>query len=620
MKTFWNNGESWNKPVVESLAAELNGLAAISSTGPTIYVDTQPGSTDTARITAARTALGSGPGIMILSGKTYTLTTPIAPFIQGQSLTGVPGATRINFIGTGDCIRIQDPRAWTSNAAYLAGTCGPARAGRFTGFTIDGTGSGASSTGIHAGDVTGLVINDVTIDSFANTGGKGLWLDNRVSWTEQCKINVEVSNCKQHVVFGVNGGLGSFGYSDIHAMIIGSADQDGFVVTGGAQLLACEHINVFGGFDFGVSSNTGTVFVVEGGSRIRDSRLRVAVELGTTATGVGPKTMHITSDSFVRDCELELTYRPGGAVDFQTSTFNPVLLKGFGIVDVDDNLGRMVFDQASRALGLMTGARGYLDPGGELILGGGNWFLQQMTAGAQTVTITTDVTLDQPCEFDLFIKQPASGSTTLTWPGGFIWLSGAAPTLSTVNSAIDHIHVVMMDHTTFFATHVNSNNDAETLTGKTLIGPILTDPLINSIKGTNGLTAFDVFAPSSAANRLRIESVAAGGFPKIVALGTDTDVPIQIIPKGAGQLFWYQPGSSNHMVVVVDGDGTNINCNVQTKGTGRIQENSNTVGSWIAVPSTATSTGKQGQMAADSSFLYICTATNTWRRVAIAAW
>jgi hypothetical protein len=39
-----------------------------------------------------------------------------------------------------------------------------------------------------------------------------------------------------------------------------------------------------------------------------------------------------------------------------------------------------------------------------------------------------------------------------------------------------------------------------------------------------------------------------------------------------------------------------------------------------SVPATATSTGTAGQMAYDSSFFYICTATNTWRRVAIASW
>lgn len=38
------------------------------------------------------------------------------------------------------------------------------------------------------------------------------------------------------------------------------------------------------------------------------------------------------------------------------------------------------------------------------------------------------------------------------------------------------------------------------------------------------------------------------------------------------------------------------------------------------VPSTAASTGTTGMMSWDSSFIYICTATNTWKRVAIATW
>ncbi len=37
-------------------------------------------------------------------------------------------------------------------------------------------------------------------------------------------------------------------------------------------------------------------------------------------------------------------------------------------------------------------------------------------------------------------------------------------------------------------------------------------------------------------------------------------------------------------------------------------------------PATATSTGTKGTIAFDTSYIYICTATNTWKRVAIGAW
>ena len=39
-----------------------------------------------------------------------------------------------------------------------------------------------------------------------------------------------------------------------------------------------------------------------------------------------------------------------------------------------------------------------------------------------------------------------------------------------------------------------------------------------------------------------------------------------------------------------------------------------------SVPSTPTSTGTRGQIAANETHLYICVATDTWRRVAIALW
>lgn len=41
---------------------------------------------------------------------------------------------------------------------------------------------------------------------------------------------------------------------------------------------------------------------------------------------------------------------------------------------------------------------------------------------------------------------------------------------------------------------------------------------------------------------------------------------------------------------------------------------------WVAVPASATATGTAGQVAYESGFFYICVATDTWERVAIATW
>ena len=40
----------------------------------------------------------------------------------------------------------------------------------------------------------------------------------------------------------------------------------------------------------------------------------------------------------------------------------------------------------------------------------------------------------------------------------------------------------------------------------------------------------------------------------------------------------------------------------------------------VDVPATATSSGTVGQIAWDDTHAYFCTATDTWRRVAIASW
>lgn len=43
-------------------------------------------------------------------------------------------------------------------------------------------------------------------------------------------------------------------------------------------------------------------------------------------------------------------------------------------------------------------------------------------------------------------------------------------------------------------------------------------------------------------------------------------------------------------------------------------------GMYVSVPASATAAGYAGNWSADSSYLYICHATNTWKRVAIATW
>ena len=41
---------------------------------------------------------------------------------------------------------------------------------------------------------------------------------------------------------------------------------------------------------------------------------------------------------------------------------------------------------------------------------------------------------------------------------------------------------------------------------------------------------------------------------------------------------------------------------------------------FVSTPANASATGIKGQIACDGSYIYVCTATNTWKRAAISTW
>ena len=53
----------------------------------------------------------------------------------------------------------------------------------------------------------------------------------------------------------------------------------------------------------------------------------------------------------------------------------------------------------------------------------------------------------------------------------------------------------------------------------------------------------------------------------------------------------------------------------------RLDVNANSIRVRTArTPASATAFGNQGEIAWDANYIYICTATNTWKRVAISTW
>lgn len=152
-------------------------------------------------------------------------------------------------------------------------------------------------------------------------------------------------------------------------------------------------------------------------------------------------------------------------------------------------------------------------------------------------------------------------------------------------------------------------SSAQTLASKTLATPKIT----TQINDTNGNAILSLSPTASAVNRMAIVNAAAGGSPRLTVAGSDTNININMRPQGTGKVL-IQDGTDTSKVATTDVTGLTGN------RTFTFPDVAGTLGVKVAVPSTASSTGVVGSWAADSSFLYICTAANTWRRVAIATW
>lgn len=301
-------------------------------------------------IAAAKSAMGSNPGVLVFgAGVVDTGTAGLGTFQQKQGVIGQgKGATRLKYSGTGDCIRARDTRAWVDIFGMINDTSGPGFGGPFTGFTIDGTSSGTSARGLHLGDLHGPVV-DLWIVNFTGASAIGAYFDNTVTWVERANVHCVVENCTTHVMFDAsNGGYPSFDYSSWHFVIQPRANQDGVVLKGNLELAGGE-LTIRGAADpHGNATNSGTVLKVgtSGGdsSNIYGCSLQVAVEVGVEAnTGSfqGHKSIEIGAGASIVNCSGVLSFPlRGSGVQFRAATGGARLLNFAGNVNVGGDIGR----------------------------------------------------------------------------------------------------------------------------------------------------------------------------------------------------------------------------------------------------------------------------------------
>jgi hypothetical protein len=122
--------------------------------------------------------------------------------------------------------------------------------------------------------------------------------------------------------------------------------------------------------------------------------------------------------------------------------------------------------------------------------------------------------------------------------------------------------------------------------------------------------------------------VQASGSSDIRALETANNVDVRVSAIGGIGLAGVIGTYSNHPVALYTNGiervrfDANGNVGIGTLFPSQLLDvNSDSIRVRTAkTPASASATGTQGQIAWDANYLYVCTATNTWKRVALATW
>lgn len=147
----------------------------------------------------------------------------------------------------------------------------------------------------------------------------------------------------------------------------------------------------------------------------------------------------------------------------------------------------------------------------------------------------------------------------------------------------------------------------------------LTGPKVDIIRDVNAVASIVLPAATTPVNYIKVKNSAAGSSPSIESDGSDANIGLTFASKGGGAWLFYVP-TGQQAQLIADGPDTNHNLNLRGKGAGTVRANGSDVVTSRAVPATASSTGTAGQIAWDIGFVYVCVATNTWKRAALVTW
>jgi hypothetical protein len=428
----------------------------------------------TSAIQAAINALPATGGTVYLPAGTYKVASTLT--VNSLLYACIRGAgrwaTKINFTGTGDCLRVYD----TDTTGRLTG-------GGLLDFTIDGTSAGNSSAGLHYGDMRAGELR-IAVQNFTGTGSIGVHLDNQNSWTEECFGYLWVSNNTQNVVFDVSGATtagASFGYSDFSMEILAKANQDGVVLANGA-LIYNSRLSVKGNFQGTSAANTSAVLRLTGtvpaghpnagnGSKLLKSRLDILAECASGTGSNVPQTIAFGTlgTNTLIGCTGILDFSMGNLA-FATTNWTALGAAGSfmftGLIAGDFNLnnagGGITGGNSVALQGAVSFSKSLLNvTNGAVSVDAGDFFNATLT-GNTTISLNPGgaSTLAGAQRKTIIIRQAAAGGPfTVTWPSTgspttssptIIWPGGVTPAMSTAASAADVYFLDTYDGATWY--------------------------------------------------------------------------------------------------------------------------------------------------------------------------
>jgi hypothetical protein len=405
-------------------------------------------------------------GTIRLGAGTYKLgpTTDIGNLGPFVSVIG-PGSQscKLAYYGTGKCLSLRStikPSDDTFDDLEAFG-------GSLNGFTIDGTNAGNGAVGLDYGDLEGGSLGpDLYVQNFAGTGSAGIDFNNQVAWTENIYGRVIVRNCTNAVKIRVNGGDDSFEYNDLTFKVYALANQNGVVLSGGANYsngslkLRANHLLSGSAQSSAALTVTGQDGVTSLWSQFSFSRLDVQAE--TDGSGAfGPTTVSFgnAGANAIYNCVGILSFGGANWTLSNWSVANSFAAGNFffmGEVNGDTNIAPSVHGSTAFVGALIYGTSILFQNGG-MPLGQGDFLPCTLN---QNMTVAFQNTTAGPQRKTIVITQAASGGPfTVTWPHNASptttspkvkWAGGTAPTMTAAANAVDVYKLETIDGATWY--------------------------------------------------------------------------------------------------------------------------------------------------------------------------